>query len=119
MNKNDLKPIIMDFFTNMMNEWFADKPLWKSLGNAFINANINKYDNIIDMFADEHGYIDIEGILDSIGDTMEESFQIDLENYSPLLPKRVLLITKEDIKNLIASLHHYNDEKQIQLGTSC
>lgn len=115
MNKYDLKPIIKDFLTNMMNDWFNDKPIWKTLGYAFINANINKYDNIIDMFADENGNIDVEGILNDLGDDMENTFKIDLEEYSPLLPKRILLITKEDIKNLIALIH----EKQVQLGTSC
>ena len=104
MTKDELKPVLKDFLTNMMNEWFDDKPLWKTLGNSLINANINKYDNILDMFADEKGDIDVEGILNNIGDAMEESFKIDLQEFSPLLPNRILLISKEDIKNLIASV---------------
>ena len=109
MTKDDLKPVLKSFLTKMMNEWFDDKPLLRTLGNSLIEANINKYDNILDMFANEHGDIDIEGILNNIGDAMEDSFKIDLQEYSPLLPSRILLISKSDIKNLIASLH----EKQI------
>ena len=104
MTKDELKPILKDFLTNMMNEWFSDKPIWKTLGNTIINANINKYDSILDMFADEHGDIDVEGILNNIGDAMEESFKIDLQEFSPLLPNRILLISKDDIKSLFTSL---------------
>lgn len=104
MTKDELKPILKDFLTNMMNGWFSDKPIWKTLGNTIINANINKYDSILDMFADEHGDIDVEDILNNIGDAMEESFKIDLQEFSPLLPNRILLISKDDIKSLLTSL---------------
>lgn len=109
MKKHELKPIIKDFLTNMMNEWFEDKPVWKTIGNSLISANINKYDNVLDMFADDKGDIDVENILNSINDTMETSLKIDLQQYSPLLPSRVLLITKQDIKNLLSSVY----EKQV------
>ena len=105
MTKDELKPILKDFLTNMMNDWFSDKPIWKTLGNTLITANINKYDSILDMFADAHGDIDAEGILNNIGDAMEDSFKIDLQEYSPLLPNRILLISKEDIKNLLSSVY--------------
>lgn len=104
MKKDDLKPILKDFLGKMMNEWFDDKPLWKSLGNSLINANINKYDNVLDMFANENGDIDVEGILNNIGNAMEESYKIDLQQFSPLLPNRILLISKEDINNLLTSI---------------
>lgn len=104
MKKDDLKPILKDFLGKMMNEWFDDKPLFKTLGNSLINANINKYDNVLDMFADENGNIDVEGILNNIGDAMEESYKIDLQQFSPLLPNRILLISKEDINNLLTSI---------------
>ena len=105
MTKDELKPILKDFLTNMMNDWFSDKPIWKTLGNSLITANINKYDNVMDMFADEHGNIDVEGIINNIGDAMEDSFKIDLQEFSPLLPNRILLISKQDIKNLLSSVY--------------
>jgi hypothetical protein len=105
MTKDELKPILKDFLTGMMNDWFSDKPIWKTLGNSLITANINKYDNVLDMFADEHGDIDVEGIINNIGDAMEDSFKIDLQEFSPLLPNRILLISKQDIKNLLSSVY--------------
>ena len=102
MKKEELKPILKDFLTDMINDWFSDKPIWKTLGNSLITANINKYDNVIDMFSDENGDIDIEEILNNITETMEESYMIDLQKYGSFLPSRILLISKEDIKKLIS-----------------
>jgi hypothetical protein len=104
MKKEELKPILKDFLIDMMNEWFDDKPLWKTLGNSLISANIDKYDNVLDMFADKNGDIDIEGILNSVGDVMEDVYKIDLQEFSPLLPSRLLLISKEDINKLTTSI---------------
>ena len=111
MTKDELKPILQAFLTEMMESWFSDRPLVKTLGNSLIKANVNKYDNVLDMFADEHGDIDVDDILNSVGDTMEDAYKIDLEQFSTLLPKRILLISKEDIKNLLASIQQY--EKQV------
>ena len=104
MKKEELKPILKDFLTDMVNEWFPDKPLFKALGNSLITANINKYDNLMDLFSDENGDIDIEEILNNITETMEESYMIDLQKYSSFLPSRILLISKEDIKKLMSIL---------------
>lgn len=109
MTKDELKPILQAFLTDMMESWFSDRPLVKTLGNSLIKANVNKYDNVLDMFADENGNIDIEDILNSVGDTMEDAYKIDLEQFSPLLPRRILLISKEDIKSLLQTIH----EKQV------
>lgn len=110
MKKEQLKPVLKDFLHKMMESWLGDKPLWKSLGNSIIDANVNKYDNVLDMFADENGDIDVQGILNNVGESMENAYQIDLQQFSPILPNRVLLISKEDIKQLLAAL---NDEKQV------
>lgn len=109
MKKEQLKPVIADFLKKMIGEWFPDKPLWRGLGISIIDANINKYDNIIDMFADENDNIDVDGILNNLTNAIEDDFKIDLQQYSPLLPNRILLISKEDIKSLLATLY----EKQI------
>lgn len=115
MNKDDFKPVLKRFLTDMVSEWFDDKPLLKTLGNSLISANINKYDNIFEMFSDEHGDIDVEGMLNNLTDNMKEPIKIDLQQLSPLLPNRILLISKDDIKQLISSTH----EKQIHMESSC
>ena len=96
MKKEDLKPKLQAFLHQMMSEWFPDKNVLRGLGNALIDANVNKYDNILDMFADENGEIDVEGIIKNMDDTIE----IDLQSLSPILPNRILLITKNDLWKL-------------------
>lgn len=104
MKKDELKPILSDFLKKMVNAWFPDKPLVKGLGISLIEANINKYDSLIDMFADENGDIDIENLKKNIGETIAEPFKIDLTTISPILPNRILLISKEDIDDLFMML---------------
>ena len=106
MKKEQLKPILKEYIHKMMDSWFDGLPLWKILGHSFVEANVNKYDNVIDMFANENGDIDVEGLLKKIGETMESPYQIDLQQFSPLLPNRILLITKEDIQQLEGLLSH-------------
>ncbi|MEE0267696.1 MAG: hypothetical protein UD103_06940 [Bacteroidales bacterium] len=79
----------------MMDGWFEGLPVLKTLGNSLIEANINKYDNILDMFADEHGEIDVERIISDL--PTDKPIEMDLRQLSPILPNRVLLITKEDL----------------------
>jgi hypothetical protein len=97
MKKEDLKPKLQAFLHQMMSEWFPDKNVLRGLGNALIDANVNKYDNILDMFADEKGEIDVEGIIKNMDDTIE----IDLQSLSPILPNRILLITKNDLMRML------------------
>lgn len=96
MKKDDLKPKLQAFLRQMMSEWFADKSFLKGLGIALVDANVNKYDSILDMFADENGEIDVEGIIKNMDDRIE----IDLQSLSPILPNRILLITKSDLWRL-------------------
>lgn len=108
MKKNELKPILKDFLIEMMNGWFSDKPFFNVIGIQLINSNINKYDNIFELFSDENGDIDIENLLDSILGSMEKDYEIDLQQFSPLLPNRILLISKNDIKNLLMKIKNPN-----------
>lgn len=96
MKKEHLKPKLQAFLRQMMSEWFADKSFLKGLGIALVDANVNKYDSILDMFADENGEIDVEGIIKNMDDRIE----IDLQSLSPILPNRILLITKSDLWRL-------------------
>lgn len=100
MKRDDFKYVVSDFLKKRMAEWFTDKPFIKGLGLSLIDANINKYDSLLEMFEDENGNIDVKGIVSNMGD-IKEPIKIDLSQYSPLLPKRVLLITKDDIDELL------------------
>lgn len=104
MKRNEFKSILGQFLRKMMGDWFPDKPFIKGLGISLVDANINKYDSLIEMFEDDKGEIDVYGIIENIGDSLNEPFKIDLRQYSPLLPNRTLLITKEDLNELFTKL---------------
>ena len=107
MKRNEFKSVVSDFLVNMLGQWFPDKPFVKGLGISLVNANINKYDTLLELFEDENGEIDIKGIVENMGDIIEP-LKIDLRQYSPLLPNRTLLITKDDFNELLK----YADQRQ-------
>lgn len=109
MKREQFKTVISDFLRNRMEEWFPDKPFIKGLGLSLIDANINKYDTLLELFEDEKGDIDVKGIIENIG-SLDEPFKIDLRQYGSLLPNRTLLITQADINELL------NNVKQREKG---
>lgn len=104
------KPVLKDFLIGMMGEWFADKNLFKTLGIALIEANYNKFDNMLNLFSNENGEIDIE-IINTID---PEDLKINLGKISPLLPNRTLLVTKEDLNQLYQKLSLYKQHPQME-----
>lgn len=107
MKRPEFKSAVSDFLTNMLGQWFPDKPFVKGLGISLVNANINKYDTLLELFEDENGEIDIKGIIENMG-SLNEPLKIDLRQYSPLLPNRTLLITQDDFNELLK----YADQRQ-------
>ena len=101
MTKKELKPILGDFLRNMMSEWFPDMPFAKGIGLSLIDANINKYDYLFELFEDDKGDISIENLRTNIPNT---DLRIDLRKISPVLPNRILIITKNDIDKLFTKL---------------
>lgn len=95
MKRTEFKNRTSGFLKNMMCEWFEDIPLLKGLGISLVEAQINKYDSLIELFEDEKGNIDVNGIIENL--CVNEPIKIDLRQFSPMLPNRTLLITKEDL----------------------
>lgn len=87
-----------------MTEWFADKPLIQAIGITIIQTNVNKFDGLIDMLTDENGNVNIDALIENLGDIVQQDYTIDLTTISPYLPKRILIISKEDINALISDL---------------
>lgn len=100
MKRNEFKSVVSQFLKKMMEFWFPDKPFIKGLGLSLIDANINKYDTLLELFEDEKGDIDVKGIIENMGG-LNDPIKIDLRQYSPMLPNRTLLITKEDLEDLL------------------
>ena len=104
MTKKMLKDIVSKKIIQLMTEWFSDKPLIQAIGITIIQTNVNKFDSVIDMLTDNEGNVNIDGLVENLGNTLEQDYTIDLTTISPYLPNRILIISKEDIKNLIEEL---------------
>lgn len=104
MKRAQFKSAVSDFLKDMLEKWFPDKPFIKGLGLSLVDANINKYDTLLELFEDENGEIDVKGIIDNMG-SPDEPFKIDLRKYSPMLPNRTLLITKDDLYGLLRNVN--------------
>jgi hypothetical protein len=101
MTKTQLKDIVSNKIIRMMRDWFGDKPIIQAIGITIVQTNINKFDGMIDMLSDEQGNVNIDGLIENLGNILDNDYTIDLTTISPYLPSRVLIISKQDIKDLI------------------
>ena len=99
MRTNEVKAVITKHLNKLITEWFGDKPLIQAIAKTAIQANINKYDNLLEMLTDEKGNLLIDELIDNLG--IKNGYEIDLTTISPLLPNRIVIISKEDIESLI------------------
>lgn len=95
MKKGELKLKIEHGLMNLIPEWF-DEPIYQAFAKTIVKANINKFDNMIDLITDDSGNVLVDDIINNLSD-----IQIDLTKYSSLLPNRILLLSKQDIINII------------------
>lgn len=87
-----------------------------SISDKFINAtlkillkqNIHKYDNILEIFADENGEINELDIIEEYSKVFPcEGFVFDVRDYikndliKSLMPNKALVIKKDDLINLL------------------
>lgn len=107
MKITEFKLALSDFMKGMLDNWFPDKPFIKGLGISLVEANVSKMDNLLEMFANADGDIDVNGLIKNFSD-INEPLRVDLTTISPLLPKRVLLITKEDFNDFLK----YADQRE-------
>lgn len=103
MKLNDFKQVIRTHGNRLINAWFDDSPVFKALALTVLKANINKYDNYLNLLADENGEVMIEELINNLN--IRNGYEIDLTRISPLLPSRVLILSKEDIENILNDLN--------------
>lgn len=103
MQTSEAKAVIVKHLNKLITEWFDDKPLIQAVAKTALQANINKYDNLLEMLTDEKGELMVNELFNNLG--IMNGYQIDLITISPLLPNRIVLITKEDIESLIRDLN--------------
>lgn len=103
MQTSEAKAVIVKHLNKLITEWFGDKPLIQAIAKTALQANLNKYDSILEMLTDEKGELMVNELINNLG--IMNGYQIDLTTISPLLPNRIVLITKEDIESLIRDLN--------------
>lgn len=102
MKLNEVKQVIEKHLSNLINDWFSDKPLIKGIAHTVLKANINKYDNLIELITDEKGDVLIDELVNNLN--LNNGYEIDLTTISPFLPARVIIISKEDIEAIIREI---------------
>ena len=103
MQTSEAKAVIVKHLNKLITEWFGDKPLIQAIAKTALQANLNKYDTILEMLTNEKGELMANELFNNLG--IMNGYQIDLTTISPLLPNRIVLITKEDIESLIKDLN--------------
>lgn len=103
MKTNEAKQVIVKHLNRLIVEWFGDKPLIQAIAKTALQANINKYDNLLEMLTDEKGNLLVNELINNLG--INNGYEIDLSTISPLLPNRIVIINKSDIDNLLAELN--------------
>lgn len=103
MQTSEAKAVIVKHLNKLITEWFDDKPLIQAVAKTALQANINKYDNLLEMLTNEKGELMVNELFNNLG--IMNGYQIDLTTISPLLPNRIVLISKEDIESLIKDLN--------------
>lgn len=103
MKTSEAKTVIANHINKLIEEWFSDKPIVKAFAKTALQANINKYDNVLEMLTDEKGNLLIDELINNLG-ILDNDYTIDLTTISPYLPSRILIISKEDIKGLISEI---------------
>ena len=104
MTKTELKDIISKKIITLMRDWFGDKPLIQAIGITIVQTNVNKFDSVLDMLVDDTGQVNVDGLIENLGNILENDYAIDLTTITPYLPNRILIISKEDIKALISEI---------------
>lgn len=102
MQINEAKAVIVKHLNKLITEWFGDKPLIQAIAKTALQANINKYDNILEMLTNEKGELMVNELVENLG--IVNGYQIDLTSISPLLPNRIVIISKEDIQEILRDL---------------
>ena len=111
MKISEFKIRIINGLNGFVDDYFGSSSLTDKFINStlkvIIKQNSNKYDNLLELFADENGCIDHHTIINEYSNLLsEEGIIIDIRDFIPnemikaLLPNKALKIRKEDIINI-------------------
>lgn len=105
MKIDELKTNITTNATKLISEWFDSNSIIdnisKGVANALLHANINKFDKLINLFADENGDLNIDMLIENIISQFPEKMEIDIQRLTNMPFPKILLLTRQDIVNLL------------------
>ena len=113
MKISEFKLRAVNGINNLINDYFGSN----NISDRFINStlkilvkqNMHKFDNILEMFADENGEIAVATMIEEYSNIIgEQGIVFDIKQYiksdfiKNLIPDKVLVIKKQDIINMLA-----------------
>lgn len=111
MTISEFKLRVQETLYGLIDTYFGNNDIVEKMTNStlriLVKTNINKFDNVLSMFADNNGVIDVDSIVDEYAKQIGDGVRIDIRKYinnefiKSILPEKVLLITKEDINKLV------------------
>jgi hypothetical protein len=95
---------------NIIDGWFDNgfqDGMINGVLKTIIKANQNKYDELLKVFTDEQGNIDLSEINKQMEKVVPENLEIDLKDYANkmgvpvyLVPNKILILPKQDVISL-------------------
>lgn len=111
MKMSEFKLKLISGLNGLIDDYFGSYSMADKLINAtlkiMVKQNQNKYDGILELFADENGEMDEQLIVEEYSKILgNDGFILDLRDYikndmiKNLLPNKALKVTKHDLINM-------------------
>lgn len=110
MKVTEFKVRTINKLFNIIDGWFDNgfqDGMINGVLKTIIKANQNKYDELLKVFTDEQGNIDLSEINKQMEKVVPENLEIDLKDYANkmgvppyLVPNKILILPKQDVISL-------------------
>lgn len=110
MKVTEFKVRTINKLFNIIDGWFDNgfqDGMINGVLKTIIKANQNKYDELLKVFTDEQGNIDLSEINKQMEKVVPENLEIDLKDYVNkmgvppyLVPNKILILPKKDVIDL-------------------
>lgn len=112
MTISEFKIRLHETLNGFIDTYFGESTMADKLINStmkiLVKTNINKFDNILSMFADENGNINASEIIEEYSKQIGgDGLRIDIREYihndfiKGLMPEKILLVRKEDFQKML------------------
>ena len=110
MKVTEFKVRTINKLFNIIDGWFDNgfqDGMINGVLKTIIKANQNKYDELLKVFTDEQGNIDLSEINKQMEKVVPENLEIDLKDYANkmgvplyLVPNKILILPKQDVMDI-------------------